>query len=224
MIDRELLSQIVAATKAGAFVYTSKLAYQPLLANVPALVEVNDAMPDPSDATKFATRATADGVAFAETPEPASAPANGAAVAAVSNYPILKNVVLPEAKKRGNISGGQGAPTKYPFAQLEVGDTFFSPNSDHKNKDAHKSLGSTVSAQNDKYSEPTGEMKSVTRAVRDPETKKAKLGPDGKKITETVQLPVKKYARKFTIRQVTGGKNYGEWTAPSDGALIARIL
>jgi len=84
--------------------------------------------------------------------------------------------------------------------------------------------GSTVSAQNDKYSEPTGEMKTVTRAVRDPATKKAKVGADGKKETETVQLPVKKYLRKFTIRPVEGGKNYGAWQAPADGALIARII
>jgi len=65
-------------------------------------------------------------------------------------------------------------------------------------------------------------MKTVTRAVRDPQTKKALLDEQGKKVMETVQLPVKKYNRKFTIRPVTGGQAYGEWTAPADGALIAR--
>ena len=136
---------------------------------------------------------------------------------------IVTGAVLPPAKARGNRTGS-GAPTKYPFADLEVGGMFFSPNSDHAKGDAVKALGSTVSAQNDKYAEPTGEMKTVTRAVRDKQTKKAVLNADGSKQTETVQLPVKKYNRKFTIRPVIGGQTYGSWVAPSDGALVARTV
>jgi hypothetical protein len=106
---------------------------------------------------------------------------------------------------------------------MEVGSSFFSADSEHKKGDALKALGSTVSSQNRKYAEETGEHKSVTRAVRD-EHNKAKLDANGKKITETVTLPVLKYNRKFTIRAVVGGQKYGDWTAPANGALIARTV
>ena len=218
-IDADLLKQIVTATASAdpaGFVYVSQTQGQPMLANNPPLIVVNTDLIDPNDPTKCAARATEAAVPYL------AAKATGAE-APKSNYAIITNAVLPPAKKRGNTSGS-GAPTKYPFAELELNQTFFSANSEHKKGDAVKALGSTVSAQNDKYSEPTGEMKTVTRAVRDPATKKAKVGADGKKETETVQLPVKKYLRKFTIRPVEGGKNYGAWQAPADGALIARII
>ena len=179
------------------------------------LIEVNTAIHNPEDAQEVACRATEAGVTAA----------NGYADAApktTGNYQIMTNVELPPARKRGN-TAGSGAPTKYPFADLPVNGTFFSANSEHAKGDAVKALGSTVSAQNDKYSEPTGQMKTVTRAVRDPQTKKAVM-ENGKKVTETVELPVKKYNRKFTIRPVSKGQKLGGWTAPDDGALIGRIL
>jgi hypothetical protein len=218
-IDKALLQQIVTASADPAgFVYVSQTQGQPMLANDPPLIVVNTGLLDPTDGTKCAARATEAAAAYL-----AANATSPAAEAPKSNYAIITNAVLPPAKKRGNTSGS-GAPTKYPFAELELNQTFFSANSEHKKGDAVKALGSTVSAQNDKYSEPTGEMKTVTRAVRDPATKKAKLGADGKKETETVQLPVKKYLRKFTIRPVEANKNYGAWQAPADGALIARII
>jgi len=217
-IDKDLLSKIVAETDKGGFLYVSQVEGQPMVANDPPLIIVNTGLVDPTDGTKCAAKATDAAKAYL-----AAQAAAPVAEAPKSNYAIITNAVLPPAKKRGNTSGS-GAPTKYPFAELQLNQTFFSANSEHKKNDAVKALGSTVSAQNDKYSEPTGEMKTVTRAVRDPATKKAKIGADGKKETETVQLPVKKYTRKFTIRPVEGGKNYGAWTAPADGALIARIL
>lgn len=213
-VDREYLKKIVEATAAGTNVYVGQVMGQPMLAHKPALIEINAEVTNPNNPTEVLCRATAaatDYLAAAGTAE------------AKSNYAILTNVALPEAKKRGNTSGS-GAPTKYPFADLPVGGTFFSADSEHKNGNAYKSLGSTVSAQNDKYSEPTGEMKTVTRAVRDKVTKKAVVGADGKKVTETVDLPVKKYNRKFTIRAVTKGYKSGGWEAPADGALIGRIL
>ena len=223
MLDRDLLTQILTATKANSFVYTSVLAHQPMLANQPPLVEVNTSMPDPTDGTKFATRATQAAEAYLASPAPTAT----VAASDAPKYALVTGAVLPEAKRRGNPSGN-GAPAKYPFASLEVGGMFFSANSEHKNKDAVKALGSTVSMHNDKYSKQVmengvGKTKEVTRAVRDKTTKKAAIGPDGKKVTETVQLPVKEYERKFTIRPVVGGTKYGEWEAPADGALIARI-
>ncbi len=218
-MDKEFLTELVNAPE-GTIMYVSQVQGQPLLAHDPALIEINPAIVDPNDGTKVACRATPAAKAWLASQ---SNSATSEAPKATGNYAVITGAVLPPAKKRGNTSGS-GAPTKYPFASLEVGGMFFSANSEHSKGDAVKGLGSTVSAQNDKYSEPTGEMKTVTRAVRDPVTKKSTIGPDGKKVVETVQLPVKKYNRKFTIRPVVGGKNYGSWTAPSDGALIARIL
>ena len=221
-IDAGLLSSIVTATNENSFVYVSQVQGQPMLAHNPPLIEVNTQLLDPNDGTKAAARATEAAASYL-------ASLNGAAPHAspeASKYAILTGVVLPEPKKRGN-SSGSGAPTKYPFADLPVGGSFFSANSEHKNGDAVKSLGSTVSSQNNKYSEPVMEngvakTKTVTRAVRDKKSHKAILNADGSKQTETVQLPEKTYARKFTIRPVTGGEMYGSWKAPADGALVAR--
>lgn len=204
------LKEIVANDAAGTPSYVSAAIGKPLVDA--GLIEVNTAMTNPADANEVACRSTDAGKAKAS-----EAPKSH------GNYQIITGAALPPPKKRGN-SSGSGAPTKYPFADLPVGGSFFSANTEHAKGDAVKALGSTVSAQNDKYAEPTGEMKTVTRAVRDPQTKKAKLDDSGKKITETVQLPVKKYNRKFTIRPVVGGEKYGEWTAPADGALIARTV
>lgn len=212
-INKVLLAQIVS----GAVTFISQADGLPLLNHVPQLIEVNTAVTDPTDATKVACRATPAAAAYLAEGKPAEAP----------KYEILSGVALPEAKRRGNHSGS-GAPTKYPFDQLEVGGVFFSGNSEHKKGDAVKALGSTVSAQNNKYSEPVMEngvakVKEVTRAVRDKKTHKAVLNTDGTKQTETVNLPVKNYTRKFTIRPVEAGYQSGTWVAPESGALIGRI-
>lgn len=216
-VDKTYLKQIVDATAAGQPAYVGQVTGQPMTAHNPPLIEVNAAVQNPADPTQVLCRSTDAAIAYLAAND--TAPTDTAA----STYAVITNAVLPEAKRRGNTSGS-GAPTKYPFATLEVGQSFFSANSEHKKGDAVKGLGSTVSAQNDKYAEPTGEMKTVTRAVRDKVTKKAQIGTDGKKVTETVQLPIKRYNRKFTIRPVEAGKAYGGWTAPSDGALIARTI
>ncbi len=200
------LKEIVANDAAGVMSYVSAVDGKPLVDA--GMIEVNFELKNASD--EVACRSTDAGKAKA---------AEGAS----SKYQIMTDVALPPARKRGN-SSGSGAPTKYPFADLPVNGTFFSANSEHAKGDAVKALGSTVSAQNDKYSEETGETKTITRAVRDKQTKKAVIGEDGKKVMETVQLPVKKYNRKFTIRPVSKGQKLGGWTAPDDGALVGRIL
>jgi len=212
------LKEIVANDASGVVSYISAADGKPLVDA--GLIEVNTAISNPANAEEVACRATDAGrAAVAGGAEAHAETAHKSA----GNYQIMTDVQLPPARKRGNTSGS-GAPTKYPFADLPVNGTFFSANSEHAKGDAVKALGSTVSAQNDKYSEPTGEMKTVTRAVRDPVSKKAKLNPDGSKMKETVELPVKKYNRKFTIRPVSKGQKLGGWTAPDDGALIGRIL
>lgn len=130
----------------------------------------------------------------------------------------LMNIPIP-ASNRGNRKGA-GAPTVYPFADMPVGGSFFVPNSDKP--DAAKKLQSTVSAQNMKYSEPTGETKTVERTKRG-QGNKAILDPaTGAKVKETVTVPVTKQTRKYVLRPLTKGMVLGDWTAPDDGALIAR--
>ena len=214
-IDKELLKHLHEGTQSGKTMYVSQVQGQPMLAHSPALIEINPAMVDPNDGTKVAARTTAHAHEYLN--------AGSASTIEGSKYAVLTGVALPEAKRRGNTSGS-GAPTKYPFETMEVGSVFFSANSEHKKGDAVKALGSTVSSQNNKYSEPTGVMKTVKRAVRDNKTHKAVLNADGTKQTETVQLPEKKYNRKFTIRPVTKGYQSGAWIAPEDGALIGRVI
>lgn len=226
-IDKVLLAQIVAQTNSDpeAVFYISQVQGQSMLAHNPPLIMVNTGLIDPTDGTKCASRATAAAADYlAANQEAPASNGNGEA----SKYTIMTGIALPEAKKRGNTSG-TGAPTKYPFADLPVGGVFFSGNSEHTKGDAVKALGSTVSAQNDKYSKQkmengVGVTKTVTRAVRDKATKKAQIGPDGKKVTETVALPVKEYERKFTIRPVAKGYQSGDWVAPENGALVGRTI
>lgn len=219
-MDLSKLKEIVDATASGAAVYVGQVTGQPMLAHTPPLIEINAAMPNPADPSEVMCRATQAGIDYLKANEGGSAKSAG-------NYQIMTGIALPELKRRGNTSGS-GAPTKYPFADLPVGGVFFSGNSEHNKGDAVKALGSTVSAQNDKYAEQAKDeqgnlkFKEVTRAVRDKTTKKAKLNPDGSKVMETVSLPVKEYSRKFTIRPVPAGYKSGDWVAPEAGALVAR--
>lgn len=146
------------------------------------------------------------------------ADANKAEASAASQFAIITNAT-PPASKRGNHLGG-GAPAKYPFASMEVGASFFVPVSADL-PDPVKTLGSTVSNANAKYAKPTGETQQVVRTKRG-EGNKAVLDEHGNKVRETVTVEVKKQERKFIIRGVEAGKEYGEWTAPANGALISR--
>ncbi len=208
-----LLGAIAKATADGGYLYVSPAEGGEFVSVNPPLIEVNKTMLDPNDASKAAARITDAGVKYL-------AANSGAApvAAAASPFAVITNAVLP-ASKRGNKGGG--APTLYPFATLEIGQTFFVPVSE-KHKDPVKQLGSTVSSQNAHYSEPTGEKQTVMRTKRGPGNKAVK-GPDGNNVKEEVTIDVKKATRKFTIRAVKGGEVYGGWTAPADGASIGRI-
>jgi hypothetical protein len=221
-MDKDVLSKVVVNDTAGTASYLSAAEGKELAEK--GYIEVNTAVSDPNDASKVLARATQAGRDFLA----ANQGTAGNGEAAKPHYAIMTGIALPELKRRGNPSGN-GAPTKYPFADLPVNGVFFSGNSEHKKGDAVKALGSTVSAQNEKYSKQkmengVGVTKTVTRAVRDKATKKAQIGPDGKKVTETVQLPVKEYERKFTIRPVPAGYKSGDWVAPEAGALVARTV
>lgn len=136
------------------------------------------------------------------------------------NYAIINGAVLPTKVRKGR-NGGGGAPTIYPWAQLEVGATFFVGVSEKP--DPVKSMTSAVSSANMKYSEEVGEAKEKVRTKRGPGNK-AVIGADGKPERETVMRRDRKQLRKFDLAAVKKGVAYGTWTAPEDGVLIARVL
>lgn len=81
------------------------------------------------------------------------------------NVSIAKGIEMP---------GRTRAPSaaKYPFDALEIGDSFFIADSEVANGDAYKTMASTISGTNARYSEETGETRpnrkdaSKTVAVR----------------------------------------------------------
>lgn len=137
-----------------------------------------------------------------------------------SKFALIDNAVLPESKRGFGRNAGE---SKYPFADMNLGQSFFVSNDEVEGGDALKKLTSTVSNMNNRYRTETGEMQTVTRTVRG-EGNKAVLNEDGSKRKETKQVPVYKQDRKFSIRAVEAGKEYGGWKAPANGALIARVL
>ena len=141
-------------------------------------------------------------------------------LSAKTEYAIITNAVLPPSRRGQNLGGG-GAPVKYPFDALEVGGSFFVPATD-KRPDPLKVLGATVSSANMRYAVETGEMRTVMRAKRG-EKNRAVRDEQGEKIMETKQVPVYEFKRKFEIRGVEAGKEYGEWVAPAHGVLIGRV-
>lgn len=143
-----------------------------------------------------------------------------AAAASASQFALINNAELPPSK-RG--FGRQAGTSKYPFANMEVGNSFFVSNADVEGGDAVKKLTSTVSNMNNKYRTPTGEKETKERTKRG-EGNKAVLDAEGNKVKETVTVDKYKQERKFNIRPVKAGVQYGGWTAPADGALIGRVL
>lgn len=214
-VNRVLLAAIAANPNAYA---TKDEAISVGLSSNPPLVEVNLTQPDPNDANKVAIRVTEAGSAFL------TAGANPVAEAATSEptaskFEIFTGAVLPPAKPRGG-GFGAGAPKKYPFDEMEV-DSFFFVAKSAAVPDPLKTLGSTVSSANLRFAEQTGE-KTVTRAKRG-KGNKLELDANGQKIMETKTVPTWKLTRKFEIRPVDGGVEYGTFKAPATGVLIARV-
>jgi hypothetical protein len=179
-----------------------------------SMIEVNMALADPHNPNARAARLNEAGRAYlAEHSVQAKPVSNGAASTA---FTLITGAVLP-ASQRGNRGGG--APTKYPFDGMEPGQSFFVPSS--PTYDPVKKLQSTVSSANARYAVDTGEVIERTRTKRGPGNKKV-VNDDGTSVKETVSVALMKHTRKYSIRAVKGGITYGEWTAPADGALIAR--
>ncbi len=164
------LAEIVAAGANG--LYTTPEVHGPLVEA--GMVELNPA--GPNEAGETLTRATQKGIESMNTPTN-TAPATVAA-AAPSSFAIEDGIAMPTASGRGR--GGN----VYPFDALNVGQSFFVPNTEDK-PNAAKSLASTVSSATARYAE-----------VVEGQFKTNKKGE---------QVPVTRETRKFVVRSVEGG-------------------
>lgn len=221
VINMQLLSAIAAANVASQPYYVNQAESLPLLQANPQLIDINMTMIDPNDVSKVAARVTEAGAKMVAEANATAAKANEPKKERVDNsdqFAILNGAVLPPSRK-GNFGGG--APIKYPFERMEIGQSFFVPVSE-KLPDPVKTLGSTVSSANMRYAKETGQTKQVERVKRGTD-RKGMVDAAGNKIKETVTVPVYSFERKFSLRGVEAGKTYGNWVAPSDGALIARV-
>src|ERR1700691_5958085 len=110
---------------------------------------------------------------------------------------------------------------------MEVNDFFFVANSAVSKGDAVKTLGSAAGSANQRFAKPVlgadskPEMETVQRAKRGPDHKAIK-GDDGKNVMETVTIEKKEFTKKFVVRPVKANVEYGNFTAPADGAVVAR--
>lgn len=209
-----LLAAIVDATKKNENFFIEKND-DTLALHSAKLIEVNPQMTDENGRT--AARASAAGIEYASK---GAKKAAAKPVATPSNFAFITNVTPPEAKRGG---GGGGAPAKYPFADLPLNVSFFVGNDEVKSGDAVKALQSSVAAANYDNSRETDEMETVIRTKRGPGNK-AELDASGNKVKETVTRKKREAVKKFIVRKVEGGKDYGDWKAPKDGALVTRTL
>lgn len=176
----KLLSEIVAATAEDSFVYTTETQRKALVAE--GLVEVNETIAD--EKGKFATRATAKGFEVSEGVEPEGTEETNTNTDApvASGFAIAANVEMPSHSRGGR------ANSLYPFDKLEIGQSFFVPATEAKPNPA-KSLASTVTSANNRYSEV---IEGETRVNR-----------KGREVPATRQL------REFAVRAVEDGTPWG---------------
>lgn len=147
------LADVIAATQAGSFVYTSPAFHESLVAS--GQVEINVDMTDENG--NIATRA----VLAPETEKPAE----DTPVTQPQTKPTFTIKTATELPVRTRKPGGnrEGRPSIYPFEALEINQYFFVPNDSVKSGDAGKSLASTVAAANVRFSH---EVEGETRTNR----------------------------------------------------------
>lgn len=140
-----------------------------------------------------------------------------------TGFTIMSGIELPKVArgfKKGQ--GGGGAPSKYNFDDMQIGDFFFVANTAVTKGDAVKTLGSAAGSANQRFAVGTGEFETVKRAKRGTDHKAIK-DQNGKNIMEDVSVEKKNFTRKFVVRPVKAGVKYGPWEAPADGAVVARV-
>lgn len=184
-----LLLKIVAATQSpeGLLYVDQKEAAKLVEAG---LVELNVEMKDGAD--NVAARATEQGI---QMNAPASTTATAAIAGAVVSAFAIATVALPTAKR-----GGRTGET-YPFDKLEAGQSFFVPATTERPNPA-KSLASTVTSANERYSEVIeGEHRTNRKGKTVPKTKQT---------------------REFAIRSIEDGAPWGREGVK--GAAVFRVM
>lgn len=174
--QKTLLAEIVEATKGEAgFKFISELDAEYL--RDAGLIEINSDMHD--EAGNVAARAIQ-----LETTTPTKA-------ASVSKFEIETGIEMPAKTTRS----GAGRTSVYPFDDLEIGQSFFVPN--EEGKDAYKSMSSTVSSANARYTEEVpGETRTNRKGVTVPATRQlrqfthARSTKDGVEGTRVFRVPV----------------------------------
>lgn len=138
--QKALLAEIVEATNGEAgYKFVSQLDAEYLLEA--GLIEVNNEMQD--EAGNVAARAVQTTTSTKAAP--------------VSKFEIETGIEVPTKATRS----GAGRSSVYPFEALEVGQSFFVAN--EGDKDAYKSMSSTVSSANARFTE---EVEGETRVNR----------------------------------------------------------
>lgn len=176
-----LLEAIFAATNAGGYEFANGKDQKALLGA--GLVEANAAITNDSGAT--ATRTTDAGNAYVNELYANQSNQTGGQVeqtTAKPSFAIVADVAIPAVTRT------RTAQSLYPFDALEVGQSFFVPVSEEKPEPA-KSLASTVTSANDRYSY---EIEGETEVNRKGET-----------------VPKKGFNRRFVVRAVEDGAAWG---------------
>jgi len=190
------LETIVAAGANG--MYTSPEVHSALVEA--GLVEINPAIKN--QAGEIATRATQKGIDSIMTNNTTAAPA-ATETNVKSGFIIEDAIPVPKIAARG-----RAASSAYPFDDMQVGQSFFVPNSE-KRPNAAKSLASTVSGANARYAVPSAdgahEMVSVKQYALDANGKRVK-DTNGKFVVTGPDLqesrPVMVQTREFIVRSV----------------------
>lgn len=205
------LMAIVKATQSpDGFVYMTP-------ANVKVLVdggyaECNNGMTNPDNPKEVAVRATETGVNYSPASgaiEPAAQP-EGTKTVENSPFAIIDNVTVPPIKRN---SGGS---SQYPFDALQVGQGFFVPATDAM-PNPGTSLASTVSSASKRYAIENGTRTINRKATAETaEAMGVAVGEMGK-----VEVTAYAYHRKFVVRGVEDGKDYGQ--PGVKGAIVTRI-
>lgn len=135
------LDQVIAATQAGDFVYTSPAFHAELVAS--GQVEINPEMTD--EHGNIATRAITPTESKPQMTETVTASPK-------SVYTIESDVAIPPKAPRVSTGLRAGRTPVYPFEQLEINQSFFVADK-AADKPAVKALASTVAGANARFTE-----------------------------------------------------------------------
>ena len=192
-LNAAALFKVVEASRSGSIAYLSQAEGEGLLAA--GFITVNANQPDPNDASKVAAYPTEAGAKFVDENGGASdnSAAQGATAApSVPTFEIDDNVPIA-AKRRGAV--GSPRESIYPFAKLEIGQSFHVPVTADMPK-PNRTLGSAVSNATKSYD--VEDLDAAGNKQYDAVEVKDKNG-NVLRVEQRVRM---KHTRVFTVRAV----------------------